>query len=1492
MSLRGVSSLATGGGGGGTVSSVFSRTGAVTAQTGDYTSDQVTQGSTNLYTNTSQNLTDLRGITFAKGDLITSNGTNLTKLILGLVDGAVLTVDSSQTLGMRWLLPLSTYDATVGVGGQYASVTAALAAGKTSIAIVGDATEPGNITVDFAQIDIAPSATWDMSNYQIFLSGTTNKIVMNAYGNIVWTPTSSKAFVDGSLVPFQGQFVRGIFNMDMSGATANNCILYSSLVSAASSGITILQMPDQIGCGINFDSNLIVIESAIIAFVANNASTQRYNCLQATTTKSGCPIPAVILVNDFDQTNPVINITVGAINYVHFLDLGNGNTVNLSIGEFLGGFSNYNNGVFNINVTANGAKICNGNTNGGDINVAGFNNVVIFDVNCDSVLNSNSTTTLDIVKRTGDTLPVISNTDVTNRLAFNVGQTLTTTQVQFASYNGKYIPMLLDSARDLISWVSGDIVYSLDDDKVKKYDGVDWNDVNLGSGAGSGMDLVTSPTANDILLTNGSGQAIDSGKAFSTDGTLSANSDNLIPTQKAVKTAITDAALSSPLNFVSALSDSNFSAAYSNGVAGVGATLIAVAPGVVTFDGYSPSLNEDIWFNGQSSTFQNGAYRLTTLGTLVVAAIFTRRTDYDSSSEMTAARGFPVKNGTNYGSTFWLTDTNVSTVGTDPISATELTVDLSGVLQSANNLSDLASATTARSNLGLGNVTNDAQLKRSANDFTSFTLKTTPVASDVILIEDSESSGVKKYTTASKIPITFSKLSNALATNTLDNGLFAQEWDWSTATTQTALTLAATSITSGALLSLSSGSGNALVINSVGRGIVSPAATGLTVSSGTTGTATFDSQTSGNVDVGTGATSKNVTLGNLTGTTSTSILAGSTGVAITTASSGPINISANGSGAVTLDSVTGNVNVGTSANGKTITVGNTTGSTGIIERVGTGNFSLDGVGASTYSIGASTTGGTISIGGTAQTGAINIAPGTSAQTINIANNTGVKTINVGNGTSGNALNLLNGNASNTLLIGNSSGSLTGTAHLGTAGILTIDSSKATGNSVVIQNDSLTSGAIASITSTSTGATGNLLNVTSGSTSAFTNGGVRLNYTGDYTGNGLQIDGVYTNGCGLSINQTTNSYTGAGLLQVASTAVTTGTVAAIAGPSATDGTILQVSGGGSNTSSTGTVLSVVGGTMTTGCALRVDQTVGAYVGSGLVKMSSVATTGTLCLLTAGSLTSGRALALTGGGANMLAAGNVFSVSMGAATVGTGISVTTTGAYTGTGVIKLTADTATTGTLAAISANAITTGTALDITSSSGSINSTNGLFRVANTGATTTGILARLQSSSASESGITLLANGNTGFGETTPTALVTIAAGTTATAPFQLTSGTNTTAVVNGSLEYNGTNYFLSQGGVRYTVAKMLTTTATLNFPSTTPGNASDLTITVTGAALSDLVVLGIPDSSTLPNTAAGTFDYWVSAANTVNIRFTNAQGLGSLDPPSGSFRVAVIKVT
>jgi hypothetical protein len=63
------------------------------------------------------------------------------------------------------------------------------------------------------------------------------------------------------------------------------------------------------------------------------------------------------------------------------------------------------------------------------------------------------------------------------------------------------------------------------------------------------------------------------------------------------------------------------------------------------------------------------------------------------------------------------------------------------------------------------------------------------------------------------------------------------------------------------------------------------------------------------------------------------------------------------------------------------------------------------------------------------------------------------------------------------------------------------------------------------------------------------------------------------------------------------------------------------------------------------------------------------------------------------------------------------------------------------------------------------------------------------------------------------------------------------------------------------------------------------LTVSVTGAALSDVVSIGIPNSS-MP---AANLNYtaWVSATNTVTIRFNNSSGIAQ-DPDSGNFKIFV----
>ena len=149
-------------------------------------------------------------------------------------------------------------------------------------------------------------------------------------------------------------------------------------------------------------------------------------------------------------------------------------------------------------------------------------------------------------------------------------------------------------------------------------------------------------------------------------------------------------------------------------------------------------------------------------------------------------------------------------------------------------------------------------------------------------------------------------------------------------------------------------------------------------------------------------------------------------------------------------------------------------------------------------------------------------------------------------------------------------------------------------------------------------------------------------------------------------------------------------------------------------------------------------------------------------------------------------------------------------------------------------------------------------------------------------------NGNVGIGQTTPTAVLHLKAGTAtaSTAPLKFTSGVNLTSPLGGEMEFNGTNLFFSPSTTRHTVNHGLTGSATLNFPSTLTMLSADLTITVTGAADGDVVSLGVPNAAVNANTF---YSAWVSAANTVTVRFNN-YSIGTVDPASALFKVFVTK--
>lgn len=80
---------------------------------------------------------------------------------------------------------------------------------------------------------------------------------------------------------------------------------------------------------------------------------------------------------------------------------------------------------------------------------------------------------------------------------------------------------------------------------------------------------------------------------------------------------------------------------------------------------------------------------------------------------------------------------------------------------------------------------------------------------------------------------------------------------------------------------------------------------------------------------------------------------------------------------------------------------------------------------------------------------------------------------------------------------------------------------------------------------------------------------------------------------------------------------------------------------------------------------------------------------------------------------------------------------------------------------------------------------------------------------------------------------------------------------------------------------------AVLNFGNTLAQTSTDLNVTVTGAQLGDAVLLGVPNAAVNANS---NYSAWVSAANTVTVRFNNYSA-AAIDPASATFKVSVIRL-
>lgn len=118
---------------------------------------------------------------------------------------------------------------------------------------------------------------------------------------------------------------------------------------------------------------------------------------------------------------------------------------------------------------------------------------------------------------------------------------------------------------------------------------------------------------------------------------------------------------------------------YNNGVSGVGATLTGIANTALTVDGYTfTTVGQRILIKNDTQSPSgafNGIYFVSQIQTALVPVILTRALDYDMPSDMNNTGAVPVVNGTINGSTTWVLTSSVATIGTDPLTYTEFSLN-------------------------------------------------------------------------------------------------------------------------------------------------------------------------------------------------------------------------------------------------------------------------------------------------------------------------------------------------------------------------------------------------------------------------------------------------------------------------------------------------------------------------------------------------------------------------------------------------------------------------------------------------------------------------------------------------------------------------------------------------------------------------------------------------------------------------------------------------
>ncbi len=176
----------------------------------------------------------------------------------------------------------------------------------------------------------------------------------------------------------------------------------------------------------------------------------------------------------------------------------------------------------------------------------------------------------------------------------------------------------------------------------------------------------TNITGTGAGFTAGDSQLFD-GADLSTDGTLAANSDGKVPTEKAVKTYVD--AIAQGLSIKDSCHVATAAALDANTyLLGV---ITAVANGALTIDGVAVDNGDRVLIKDESAAANNGIYDVTDKGSAGTPFILTRSSDMDAAAEIPGAFTF-IEDGTvNDAAGFVVASAGPFTIGVTSISWTQ-----------------------------------------------------------------------------------------------------------------------------------------------------------------------------------------------------------------------------------------------------------------------------------------------------------------------------------------------------------------------------------------------------------------------------------------------------------------------------------------------------------------------------------------------------------------------------------------------------------------------------------------------------------------------------------------------------------------------------------------------------------------------------------------------------------------------------------------------------